>query len=119
MSSDLAGNILQIVFACTLAIFGLHFGVLKRELTIYWKGTRWGRRRRYPLTVRGTAATLSGFACVIGGILLLLGTRPEQSGIHELFNAVGCILPISVFGLSFLVQSLINFRARIHENQEN
>ncbi len=113
MNADTFSTIMGIIFASLTMIYGIA-GIFKGELHFQlghgWKGV--------PITLTGKAGLASSISLIVGGALLIIGTRPIDSGFEQIISAAGCVIPIVVVGFCYIMQTLITIGRSNYESKQ-
>lgn len=103
MSTDTFGTVMWIIFALAMLIYGI-VGIFRGE--IHFRLGRGGKG--IPISLTGQAGLASSTSLIVGGALLIIGTRPLNSGLEQVISAVGCVVPIVVVSFCYIMQTLVN-----------
>lgn len=108
--TDSTSAIFQIIAGSLMGVLGIR-GVLKGELRFR---LRFGGGE---IVLTGKGGIASSLSLIAGGALLIISTRPIDSGFHQIIAVVGCALPIIVVSFSYVMQSLIRSGRAYYANK--
>ncbi len=113
MDAGTLNTIGWIIIGSLMGVIGIS-GIFKGELN-FQLGRGWAG---VPVNLTGKTGLASSISLIIGGALLIIGTRPLTSGFEQVISAAGCVIPIVVVGFSYIMQMLIKIGSANYERKQ-